>query len=512
MSKRAILGLLLQMICGTAMAAEADLAVVSLVAPRNATTGERITISASVRNDGPDDATSVLAQLGVSGKAFAVAANAPAGWTCTIGNPLFCRAQTLARFTEASFELTLLAPAEPGDVNAFSHVISTVADPNRNNNLHSLPLTIAAADTNAELSIVSPSEELVRPGSPGRVELAVKNAGPDAARNVHLSIGLGADLGAVVEGNGWTCNERDTEQFLCIRSSIAPGETAPVIVRFTAPANDAAIPLYAQAHAESNRENDGIDNLGTATIFVGAAEAWQRMLLPLTATNVPGANGSLWKTDIAVLISVDTPVNLRPNACENTPVICIPPLLPLRRPFDARDSGLIVEPVTPGQFLYVRAADASKIHFSTRAYDSARAGETTGAEIPVVREHEFRTSTISLLNLPVSPDYRHTLRVYDADARAGASVIVRVFAGTETTPRFERMFALTPPSPAQRTTTARLPVHPGYLQLDLAEAIGVAGGQAVRVDVVPVTAGLRFWGFVSITNNRTHHVTTVTPQ
>jgi Domain of unknown function DUF11 len=514
MTTRAIFGLLLQMLCGAAAAAEANLALVSLTAPRTVVTGERITITARVRNDGPGDAANATVVISMNGVAQALSASAPADWRCAAGNPTLCRAAALPRFTEAAIEVTMLAPAEARPVSVFAIASSSTPDPNAPNNQHSVPLSLSAASANAELSLihVSPVEEVVRPGSPARVELAVKNDGPDAARNVHLSIGFNGEIGGTAEGNGWTCSTVSVSQIRCVRTSLAPGEIAPFTAHFTAPDAEVATPLYVQTHAEENRESNTRDNFAIATIFSGAADAWQRMLLPLTATNIPGANGAMWKSSLGILIRSDEPIEIRPGACELVPVTCFPPPIPLRRPFEAHDASLIVDPAVTGQFLYVRAADASKIHFSTRAYDAARAGETSGAEIPVVHEHEFRTSTISLLNLPVSPDYRHTLRVYDADARASASVIVRLFASDATTPLAERVFTLAAPTPARRTTTALLPVHPGYLQLDLGEAFGLSGARAVRVDVVPVTPGLRLWAFVSITSNRTHHVTTVTPQ
>lgn len=34
----------------------------------------------------------------------------------------------------------------------------------------------------------------------------------------------------------------------------------------------------------------------------------------------------------------------------------------------------------------------------------------------------------------------------------------------------------------------------------------------VRAEIEPLTEGLRYWAFVSVTNNETQHVTTITPQ
>ena len=40
----------------------------------------------------------------------------------------------------------------------------------------------------------------------------------------------------------------------------------------------------------------------------------------------------------------------------------------------------------------------------------------------------------------------------------------------------------------------------------------LAGVTSMRIEVVPLTPNLRFWAFVSITNNETQEVTIVSPQ
>jgi hypothetical protein len=125
-----------------------------------------------------------------------------------------------------------------------------------------------------------------------------------------------------------------------------------------------------------------------------------------------------------------------------------------------------------------------------------------------VREHEFVSHTISLLGIPVAPQYRHTLRVYDFDGRGGAQVAIRIYANDETVPRASVVRALTHPDAPQPTR----PYHPGYLQLDLGQVLSLTGIDSLRVDVEPIDAGLRLWSFVSVTNNDTHHVTTFSAQ
>jgi hypothetical protein len=39
----------------------------------------------------------------------------------------------------------------------------------------------------------------------------------------------------------------------------------------------------------------------------------------------------------------------------------------------------------------------------------------------------------------------------------------------------------------------------------------LASAQLLRIVLDPVSADLRFWAFVSVTNNETQHVTVITP-
>jgi hypothetical protein len=58
-------------------------------------------------------------------------------------------------------------------------------------------------------------------------------------------------------------------------------------------------------------------------------------------------------------------------------------------------------------------------------------------------------------------------------------------------------------------------VHPGYAEytgLNDLLRLEIPLPPNVRIDVEPLTAGSRYWAFVSITNNDTQRVTTVTPQ
>jgi len=146
--------------------------------------------------------------------------------------------------------------------------------------------------------------------------------------------------------------------------------------------------------------------------------------------------------------------------------------------------------------------------FESRIQDISRQAQTWGTEIRVVREREFTTQPVLLVNVPMDGRFRLMLRVYDIDGRADAVVRVEVFP-FGSSPVGQVDLALAPPS-------GRHPRYkPSYVQYeDLRGLIppGFNPGAVVGVRITPLTPGLRIWAFISVTNNETQHVTTVTPQ
>jgi hypothetical protein len=277
-----------------------------------------------------------------------------------------------------------------------------------------------------------------------------------------------------------------------------------------APPADGTLPMTVRVRGEGHSDPDTSNDLATATIQVGAGqepepeEPLTRILVPLTGDDVPGVGGALWRTETTMLI--DPGMTEQPlRRCSNQPGLPVCPPLTVGTPFNPRPS--LIDSAHPnGQFIYLREADASKIHINSRVFDVSRATETAGSEIPVVRESLFTSATVSLLGIPVASQYRHALRVYELDAKGGR-VRVRVYANGETTPRADGVHSLTV-VPGTMIPIANVPENPGYLQLDLGQLMSMSGVQTLRVDVQPFDEGLRLWSFVSITNNDTHHVTT----
>ncbi|HKS21831.1 MAG TPA: hypothetical protein VJZ76_03450 [Thermoanaerobaculia bacterium] len=241
--------------------------------------------------------------------------------------------------------------------------------------------------------------------------------------------------------------------------------------------------------------------LGAASLHAELTKVLVPIALP---QEVPGAFGSLWATRLRVRNNGTQPITVAPNpgaTCGST--VCpsfqvagqttVSPLVAIAYPY-------------PGAFLYVTpGANAS---FNTRIQDLSRQSLTWGTEIPVVREADVFTDTLTLINIPTDDRFRSALRIYDFDGASKNSVRVRVFADDETTPVADTELVLATPSGINDSNI------PGFAQIgSIVDAYpALRSATTTRVEITPVAAGTRIWAFVSVTNNETQHVTTITPQ
>jgi hypothetical protein len=240
--------------------------------------------------------------------------------------------------------------------------------------------------------------------------------------------------------------------------------------------------------------------------------AWEPVLLPVYIEgSTPGAGGSQWMTDFWLQNTGSTDLSIAPWPCLGE--VCAG-VFPLTKTLKAGESqhnlavfSRIPSPL-PGRLVYLSRPSADNAAMNLRVFDGARTVLDPGTEVPVVRERELLSRPVTLLNIPTSNN-RLLLRIYDA-VLVDARFRVRVLAQSETVnsqPIAE--FELH----ATTTETGELRMSPAYAQQEIVPPpLAVAGPAAVlRVEVTPLTAGSRYWVFVSVTNNSTSHVTTVTP-
>ena len=197
-------------------------------------------------------------------------------------------------------------------------------------------------------------------------------------------------------------------------------------------------------------------------------------------------------------------------------LVVFPPLLPPCPLAAAEVCEVFTDPA--GMLFYAPRGATEHLHYNARAFDTSRSSANAGTEIRTVREREFRTGEFVLRDLPLDPMFRVALRVYNPDQVDHAQVRVRVFADGLGTIG-QRVVTLS--YPIQTLVPDPYPLRPAFAYVGdfdaivremLSVVLPPAPVTSFHVEIEPVTAGIRYWAFASISNNDTQLITTVTPQ
>lgn len=222
----------------------------------------------------------------------------------------------------------------------------------------------------------------------------------------------------------------------------------------------------------------------------------ERILLPVWTPPVHGAFGSEFRTDLRIYNDGSKAVDIQGLAAYCA--VCLaPPLLYHLAPGEELEPGEVQPTGTPGRFLRIADEDVDALSMNLRAYDVSRNATNFGTEIPIVRERDFRINRIVLVGVPTDARFRNTLRIYTA-----FPIPVSVQVGNA------------PPVKLQLTSDEPL-FNPAY-----AIFTGFPTGTApvrVTIEVEPDFVSLLpievpVWAFITVTNNDTQTITTITPQ
>jgi hypothetical protein len=509
---RRTLLLVLCLLVATFAHAASDLEILSFTADKTTVeSGGDVTLTIRIRNNGPDAATAANYNLGNNyGENVLLLAptSATNGWTCSNDFP-HCFSLSVPAGSETVITMHVTTPpAVRSETFRFEWFGSASNESTTTNNRGLLELPLTPSDHIADLSlaVTAPPNPI---GRNTQVTLAydIRNNGPHDLTGIRVPVSINGALqiGQSYSGEGWTCTQRDAYNATCARPSLAAGASAPLTVTFVTPSYDLLMSAYAavystQAHLDPNHANSE----AARSLSIGNVADWSRLLAPITVTDVAGAHGSLWKTEVSALIESDTRVTIVPEGCGPVEDPCAYP--PQNHVFDAFEQTIVTG--DDPQFVYVPKQDAAKVSLATRVYDASKSETTAGAFVPTARDGDFREDPFSLIAVPSGARFRSTLRLYEYDGRERSLVRVSLYGDDEAIPFDERTVQLK--SGGGVLTFALLPYRPGYAQLDLSSLIP-AHYDRVRVRVAAVDAGLKLWGFASITNNETSHVTVIAP-
>lgn len=164
---------------------------------------------------------------------------------------------------------------------------------------------------------------------------------------------------------------------------------------------------------------------------------------------------------------------------------------------------------TGGALAWVTAEKENYVHLAVRLLEVTRRAQPTGVNLPIVREGEFLTEPTTLLGIAAGPEIRSTLRVYDPRAARNGRVLVQILDDEANVIATRE---LTLDYPGYEENPAH-PWKPGSTSItDLTTSFPELTGLTLfHVRIIPLTAGMEYWAFVSITDNESQHVLLVTP-
>jgi hypothetical protein len=227
-------------------------------------------------------------------------------------------------------------------------------------------------------------------------------------------------------------------------------------------------------------------------------------LVPVNAPEpTPGAYGTTWITELWVHNGNNTPVKLAD--CGDNHTI---PGLPCET--DRHPPG-VTQPAFPHEvhwafpalLFHVGKDEAARLVLSSRLFELSRLTQPVGVEVPVVREDRFFTTETRFIAIPSSPDLRAALRVYDPRRKIGSSVRVAAIS-TEGVVLAERVLPF----------VYRERVVPGMAVVaDLAALFSeIRFVERYDIRITPLQDLGEYWALVSVTDNDTQQVFTITAE
>ncbi|HYS54102.1 MAG TPA: IPT/TIG domain-containing protein [Thermoanaerobaculia bacterium] len=246
--------------------------------------------------------------------------------------------------------------------------------------------------------------------------------------------------------------------------------------------------------------SSGATSLRSAFTYTGEiTDAFDRILLPIFTPPVKGAFGSQFYTFFSIWNIVGPDIPVFAFAVPPCSFLCPPPPSPqpiLLQTRQGAPASIFQFDGDPGRLVFIPKGAFDRVAASLRVSDLSRSKESFGTRIPIVPERDFRSDFLALLDVPMTPGFRNTMRIYSLDPQT--SVHVRVIRYDSTKIYAESDIAL-------RDSADMF--HPGYAQVS---DFGNVPPDSVRIEIEP-RSGKRIWALVSVTNNETQHITVVTP-
>ncbi len=251
----------------------------------------------------------------------------------------------------------------------------------------------------------------------------------------------------------------------------------------------------------------------TALLSQSALPELERILLPVySPVPIKGAYGSEWNFvltmrndsgETSLLFPPDCPPGTNPGLCAAQRLLS---------PGTTRKISLYG--TRPGPVVVsVTKALVAKIFIQLRVSERSREHESYGTDLPVVRSRDLRTAPSEILDVPLDDRFRVTLRLYADDVKEPSLLRVHVVNDT-TGGAKEFLFRVERPVFPPGFPPDEPYEYPHFFAevANLTQYPEIQGTGNLRVEIAPATPGLRYWAFVTVTNNSSQHITTLVPR
>ena len=246
---------------------------------------------------------------------------------------------------------------------------------------------------------------------------------------------------------------------------------------------------------------------------------FDRVLLPMHDGDARGASGSVWKVDEVIVNGSEEDVTVYPyffmGSWFEATVWSLPPgkrLLgvEITQPIGCRN---VCSPPHPGTLLYVKSDEVDRLVMYDRVYEANVDKDNHGAVIPAVHESRFRKGRTTFPAIPMSSDFRSTLRLYNLTL-APQEFSVRVVSTTKGEDLVLAAVTLTVPAAYGVPSFSPLyevPLRPGYNQVPIEALLSSLPADGTVRLLVDGASDAEYWAFVSVTSNRASRVTVFVP-
>jgi len=286
------------------------------LAPAAVATGENVTLTVEVKNDGPESTDGL--RLAVQASATVTWTNLPAGCAAGASDTLTCKQpKSLARGQSATYTLHFVAPSTKQRLILDLTASGTRRDPNDANNRVRVTLAVGGYDV-AVAGTSTPNP--VGYGEPITYTLSALNKGPDQAHDVALSLRFDKTLATYVsDGSDLNCHlAASGDEVVCgAVAALAKGQTAgPFTVILRAPDKTADLRTTVGFTASGPSSDDQDSTNDTAVVVTEVRPADVQLVSAVPTPEPAPTDGTLTFTA--------TLKNLGPGAAKN-PTLYVQP-------------------------------------------------------------------------------------------------------------------------------------------------------------------------------------------